>query len=126
MSIVAIVQLLAQESARKSKSGGWDVMLLMLVPIVIFFVWMSRSQKKRDQKRKDMLGTLKKGAKVVTIGGVHGEITRINEREVVLMVDKSKGIEIRFLRTAIASAAGSTAGGEGEADRLSEGGGGTS
>ena len=113
MSPVPLMQLvtLAAEGGAKPERGGWDIMLLMFVPIVGLFWWMSRSQKKREQKRKDMLSAVRKGDKVVTIGGIHGEITRLNDREVVLMVDKSKGIELRLLRTAIASTPGS---GEGE------------
>ncbi len=76
-----------------------------------------------------MLSAIKKGDKVVTIGGIHGEVTRLNEREAVLMVDKSKGIELRLSRSAIAGPAGSKASGEGaegEQDRLSVEGGGNS
>ncbi len=115
--VLSMLLLLAQEAPGKPKGGGWDVMLLMLAPIVIFFLWMTRSQKKKEQKRKDMLMSARKGDKVVTIGGIHGEISRANEREVVIMVDKSKGIEMRFLRSAIASitnASGQRGGGEGD------------
>ena len=123
ISPLATLQILAQQSAKRPQGGRWDLMLLMLAPIVIFFIWMTRSQKKRDQKRKDMLAALRKGDKVVTIGGIHGEVSRLNEREVVLMVDKSKGVEMRFLRTAIASGRDADSAGT-EVERIgSEGGG---
>lgn len=128
MDMVSFLLFLAQEGPAKRKPG-MDMWLIMLVPIVIFFFWMTRSQKKREQKRKDMISAIKKGDKVVTIGGIHGEVTRLNEREAVLMVDKSKGIELRLSRSAIAGPAGSKASGEGaegEQDRLSVEGGGKS
>ncbi len=122
MNLMPVAQLLSQaaEGGGKPRGGGWDIMLLMLLPIVGLFWWMSRSQKKREQQRKDMIGSLKKGDKIVTIGGIHGEVTRLSEREVVLMVDKSKGIELRLLRTAIASAGG---GKEGDASDSGKSGG---
>ena len=110
MYLLTLLQFAAQQPAKKPQQPGMDLWLIMLVPLVIFFFWMMRSQKKREQKRKDMIGSLKKGDKVVTIGGIHGEITRLNDREVTLIVDKSKGIELRLLRTAIASPAGAKEG----------------
>ena len=126
MNLLPLMQLvtLAAEGGAKKPRGGLDIMLLMLLPVVGLFWWMSRSQKKKEQKRKDMLGAIRKGEKVVTIGGIHGEVTRLNEREIVLMVDKSKGIELRFARTAIASTRGGEGEGGGDVDRLGEGGGG--
>jgi preprotein translocase subunit YajC len=124
-----LAALAADGGGRKPQGMRLDMMLLMFLPIVGLFWWMSRSQKKREQKRKDMLAAIKKGDKVVTIGGIHGEVTRLNEREAVLMVDKSKGIELRLSRSAIAGPAGPKASGEGaeaEQDRLSVEGGGKS
>lgn len=48
-----------------------------------------------------MLAALKKGDKVVTIGGIHGTITSVKENKIVLKVDDNTKIE--FNRTAIAS-----------------------
>ncbi len=121
--LMKLVTLAAEGGAKKSR-GGLDIMLLMLLPVVGLFWWMSRSQKKKEQKRKDMLGAVRKGDKVVTIGGIHGEVTRLNEREIVLMVDKSKGIELRFARSAIATTKGGEAeGGAGESAQLNQEGG---
>lgn len=47
-----------------------------------------------------MVSALKKGDEVVTIGGIHGTIRRITDEQVVLEV--SKGVEMTFLRSAIA------------------------
>lgn len=95
---------LAQEAPRGGGGGlQWDTLILMLLPVVVIFWLLSRSQKKREQERRDMLNKLKKGDQVVTIGGIYGEIVRLNDREVVLLVDKRKDVEIRFQRGAISS-----------------------
>lgn len=68
---------------------------------VIFYFMLYRPQKKEQKKRSEMLNSLKKGDKVVTIGGMYGVITAINEKTVTLKVaDK---VEIDFLRSAVAS-----------------------
>ena len=105
-------------------AGGMqlDVLILMLVPIVIIFWLMSRSQKKRDQERKDMLAKIAKGDHVVTVGGLHGDVVRLGEKEVVLLVDKSKNVELRFQRSAIAGISGAKGDAEQSAPAPQEGG----
>jgi preprotein translocase subunit YajC len=81
----------------------WPMMLIMFAPLVIIMLWWSRSQKKRDEERRRMLDAVKKGDRVVTVGGIIGEVARTNEHEVVLIVDKAKNVEVRFRRGSIAS-----------------------
>jgi preprotein translocase subunit YajC len=107
------------------KPGGMplDVMLIWLVPIALIFFLMYRSQKKKDSERKEMLGRLKKGDRVVSIGGIHGEIVKINEKEVTLLVDKSKNVELRFQRTAIHGTLGADDEAKGSGDKGTQEGG---
>ncbi len=76
---------------------GW------LVPIAIIFAIMYlmliRPQKKRDQQRKEMLGTLKKDDEIVTIGGIIGVVTSVNDREIVLRLEDNT--KIRLTRAAV-------------------------
>lgn len=73
----------------------------IILMAVIFYFLLYRPQKKEQKRRADMLGSLKKGDKVVTIGGICGVITALNEKTVTLKVaDK---VEIDFLRSAVAS-----------------------
>lgn len=44
---------------------------------------------------------MKKGDKVVTVGGMYGTITRLSEKKVVLKV--CENVEVEFLRTAISA-----------------------
>lgn len=48
-----------------------------------------------------MLAALKKGDKVVTVGGIHGSIFSLDEKTVVLKVDDNA--KIKFNRSAIAA-----------------------
>jgi preprotein translocase subunit YajC len=67
--------------------------------IVIFYFLFYRPQKKEQKKRSDMLGSLKKGDRVVTIGGMHGTITAFSDDTVTLKV--AEKLEIEFNRSAI-------------------------
>lgn len=73
----------------------------IILMAVIFYFLLYRPQKKEQKRRADMLNSLKKGDKVVTIGGMYGVITALNEKTVTLKVaDK---VEIDFLRSAVSS-----------------------
>jgi preprotein translocase subunit YajC len=63
---------------------------------LIFYFLVLRPQSKKRKDTKVYLESLKKGDKVVTIGGVHGVITAIREdaSTVTLKVDDDTKIEI--------------------------------
>lgn len=69
--------------------------------ILIFYFLIIRPQKKRDKETKAMLAAMKKGDKVVTIGGIHGTIVAVKDQTVVIKVDDSARIE--FSKSAISS-----------------------
>ena len=61
--------------------------------ILIFYFLIIRPQKKRDKETKAMLAAMKKGDRVVTIGGIHGTIITVKDQTVVVKVDDSARIE---------------------------------
>ena len=78
--------------------------------IAIFYFLMIRPQNKKQKETQRMLAELKKGDKVVTIGGIHGVIQNVREKSVILKVDENCKIE--FLRSSIASVTSRDEGGE--------------
>lgn len=74
-----------------------------LIPIVIMFVLfyflLIRPQKKRQNAVQTMQSSLKKGDKVVTIGGLHGTIDSIDESKIV--IKSLDGSKLTFDRQAI-------------------------
>ena len=73
-----------------------------LVLIVgIMYLFMIRPQQKKQKETQKMIDSLKKGDKVVTIGGIHGTIASTKENTVLVKVDDNTKIE--FNRTAIAT-----------------------
>ena len=69
--------------------------------IVIFYFLIIRPQKKRDKDTKEMLASIKKGDKVVSIGGIHGTVIVVKETSVVVKVDDNTRLE--FSRSAIST-----------------------
>ena len=75
---------------------------LPLIAIVgIFYFLIIRPQSKKQKETKKMLEALKKGDKIVTIGGIYGVIQNVRESSVIVKVDESTKLE--FSRSAISS-----------------------
>jgi preprotein translocase subunit YajC len=86
-------------------AGGGNVLFtygpLILMFVVLYFL-LIRPQQKKQKVRSQMLNALKKGDKVVTIGGLHGTIMEITDDVVVLRVNDAT--KLTFDRSAINSA----------------------
>ncbi|NLM01581.1 MAG: preprotein translocase subunit YajC [Treponema sp.] len=86
-------------------AAGNGSLLSMLLPFALIFIVMYfliiRPNNKRQKETQRMLDAMKKGDKVVTIGGIHGTIHQTKEKTVIVKVDDNTKIE--FLRSAISS-----------------------
>lgn len=84
---------------------GTDTMALInsLWPFVlmggIFYFMLWRPQKKEQEKRQNLLNSLKEGDEIITIGGIYGVITAISEKRVKIKV--ADGVEIDMARNAV-------------------------
>ena len=56
----------------------------------IMYLFMIRPQMKRQKEAKAFRDAVKKGDKVVTIGGVHGKVVSVSEKTVVLEFESGK------------------------------------
>ena len=81
-----------------------QAILPLLIMVVIFYFLLYRPQKKQQKQRQVLLNSLKKGQKVLTVGGIYGEIVALTEDTLVLQV--SEKVEMKFAHTAIAQVLG--------------------
>jgi preprotein translocase subunit YajC len=94
-----------QPAANPSAAGGglMGLVPMILVMVVLWFI-MIVPQRKQQKKREQMLKSLKKGDKVITAGGMHGEIVELDDTDVRLRVaDKT---ELKFTRGSISKIKG--------------------
>ena len=86
-------------------AAGSSSMLMTVLPfgliILIFYFFIIRPQNKKQKETEKMLNALKKGDKVVTVGGIYGVVSSTKEKTVIVKVDDNTKIE--FSRNAIAS-----------------------
>lgn len=72
----------------------------LILIVVLFYFLLIRPQQKRQREHNELVESLGVGDKVVTIGGVHGTIKRIDEDTLVLEV--ADNVRITLSKTAVA------------------------
>ena len=77
---------------------------MMMVPIIIIFVVMIaislRTNSKEKKKREEMMNSIRKGTKIMTSGGILGEIAEVQKDQFLLKV--ANNVQIAISRTAVA------------------------
>ncbi len=99
MSYLPLLQAAPNATSTTGSFGSLIVTVVLMIGIFYFFL--IRPQNKKQKEMEKMLAALKKGDKVVTIGGIHGVVSSTKEKTVILKVDDNTKLE--FNRSAIAS-----------------------
>jgi len=101
MNLIAQTTVPIPKTGTPSPLAGLFPVALMMAMIVFLFLTM-RSQKKREKREKDDLHSrMKKGDRVLTVGGVVGAIMSVKENEVVVKVDETTNTKMTFIKSAI-------------------------
>ena len=95
--------LLAAPDGAGSAGGGSMVTTFITFGLIIavFYFIIIRPQRKRDKDTKAMINAVKKGDKVVTIGGIRGTVMSVKESVVMLKVDDNTKLE--FNKSAVST-----------------------
>ena len=69
----------------------WIMLILIFVVMWLFMIRPQRKQQKELQKFRE---GLKKGDKVVTIGGIYGTVAEVKEKTLLLEIDNNVKIRV--------------------------------
>jgi preprotein translocase subunit YajC len=81
-------------------SGPLGMTIMLVGMIAIFYFLIILPQNKRKKQMENMIKSMDKGDKVVTIGGIHGKVASKKDNEITLKVNANT--EITFEVSAIA------------------------
>ena len=81
--------------------GGTQTIIMMVLMFVIFWVVLIRPQQKQRKELAAKQAALKKGDKVITIGGMHATVNAVSDKTVSLKL--SEGIFVKYDKSAIAT-----------------------
>ena len=77
---------------------GTFIMIAVWIAIIYFF--MILPNKKKQKKQKEMMDSLKEGNEIVTIGGIKGTVSSVEDDYLQIRVDK--GVKLTIRKSAVA------------------------
>ena len=77
-----------------AQGGSFMPMLMIILLFVVFYFFMIRPQQKRQKEIRKFREALTKGDRIVTAGGIKGEITGVNDTD--FEIEIAKGVRIRI------------------------------
>lgn len=95
--LTATVQV--AETPSKGDGGMLGFLPLILI-VLVFYLFFIRPQMKKQKDLRKFRETLRKGDKIITIGGIHGKI--VEEQEKTFTIEVEGGNRLRIERTAVA------------------------
>ncbi len=102
-----VLEIIYAMAGGGGQGGGIAAFLPFIIIMGIIYFLMIRPQSKRQKEKKTMLENLKKGDKVITIGGIHGVISGLKAKGTVVILKTGKNNDLTVNRSAIAGLAGS-------------------
>jgi len=91
--------ILQAAPAAGQQGGGWSMWIMLALIFVVMWFFMIRPQRKQQKELQNFRDALKKGDKVVTIGGIYGTVAEIKEDSVLIEVDNN--VKIRVSKQAL-------------------------
>ena len=83
-------------------AGGGNVfqqIVPLILIIVVFYFFMIRPQMKKAKDKKKFRENIKKGDKIVTIGGIHGKIADV--QETTFLIEVEGGHKLKLEKSAV-------------------------
>ena len=91
--------LRAAAPAAGQAGGGWQMWIMLALIFVVMWFFMIRPQRKQQKELQNFRDSLKKGDKVVTVGGIFGTVAEIKDTTVLIEVDNN--VKIRVSKQAL-------------------------
>jgi len=86
----------------QQQGPGSSMIFIVMGALVFFMLFQSVMGGRRERKaRQAMMSSLKKHDKVVTIGGIIGNVVDVDEHEVVLRIDENANTRVKFTKASI-------------------------
>lgn len=69
--------------------------------ILIFWLFILRPQQKKQKDRQKLLESVRKGDKIVTIGGIYGTVVGVEEK--TLLIQIADNVKVKYDKSAIST-----------------------
>ncbi len=100
-------QLLILMMGQQQGQGGIMSFLPLIAIVVVFYFFMIRPQMKKAKEQKKYIESLKKGDKILTIGGIYGKIVEVKDDATIIM-EVEDGTKMKISKNAVSQDATGT------------------
>ena len=85
----------------QASPGGSSFMPFFFVAmILVFWLFFIRPQAKKQKQQKQFIDNLQKGDKVVTIAGIHGTVSKVNE-DGTINLEITPGLSVKMEKSSV-------------------------
>jgi preprotein translocase subunit YajC len=99
--LTSIAYAMGQGGAAGQSAGGFSSFIPLILMFVIFYFLLIRPQQKKSKEHREMISNVKKGDRIVTSGGIHGDVTHVGETTMTVKIaDK---VRIKLARGNVAA-----------------------
>ena len=99
-----IIYASTQSGSAGGSGGMLSILPFILIMLILYFL-MIRPQSKRQKEKKIMIEAIKKGDRVVTIGGIHGTVAGLKNQGNIVVIKVDKNTNLNVVKSSIAGLA---------------------
>jgi len=92
--VVSLAYAMGQGGAASSGAGGIASFIPLILMFVIFYFLLIRPQQKKSKELREMIASLKKGDRIITSGGIHGQITAVEEATITVEISDKVRVKL--------------------------------
>jgi len=92
--LIDIAYALGTGGGASGEGGGFGALVPLILMFAIFYFLLIRPQQKKQKQHRQMLGSIKKGDRVITSGGLYGRTTGLSDRVVTLEISEQVRVKV--------------------------------
>ena len=95
---------ISEAFAQTAGAGGGDFLFSMMPLVLIFVVFyflLIRPQQQKVKAHRALIAAVKRGDKILTAGGIIGNVVKVDEAEDIVVVEIAKDVRVRIARSTI-------------------------
>ncbi|OUO37981.1 preprotein translocase subunit YajC [Muribaculum sp. An289] len=90
MNFLTLLDASAGQAANSAGGGsGWMSIAMIVLIFVVMYFFMIRPQQKKQKELNQFRASLKKGDKIVTVGGIYGVVCEVKDDKLVVEIDNN-------------------------------------
>jgi len=101
MHLLTVCNILLMAPPQGQNQSPLSSFLPLILVGVVFYFFMIRPQMKKAKEQKAFRAGLKKGDKIVTIGGIHGKIVELEETSESMLIEVDSNVKLRIEKSAV-------------------------